>query len=71
VTIYATVYVTFSTSNANLKICSMASNANPLVNYLIGGTAFPTLQFTTGQGTKTADKNTRGTMSDVVLRLPI
>ena len=50
ITIYGTVYVTFSTSNANLAIIGMP-NSNPLVNYLIGGTAIQALYFQTGQAT--------------------
>ncbi len=47
VTIYATVYVTFSTSNANLALTGMPDK-NSLVNYLIGGSSFPTTYFTAG-----------------------
>ena len=48
VTIYATVFVTFSTQNANVKIIGMP-NANLLVNYLVGGGTFPTCQFYAGE----------------------
>ncbi len=44
VTIYATVFVTFDTSNANLTYISMPSS-NQLVNYLIGGSGAPTGAF--------------------------
>lgn len=44
ITIYATVYVTFDTSNPNLTYISMPSS-NQLVNYLIGGSAAPTGAF--------------------------
>ena len=47
VTIYATVYVTFSTPNTSVKFVGMP-NANVLVNYLIGGALFPTCQFYAG-----------------------
>jgi len=48
VTIYATVYVTFSTSNVNIGLVGMPTS-NPLVNYLIGGSAWPSLFFYTGE----------------------
>lgn len=41
ITIYATVFVTFDTSNPNLTYISMPSS-NQLVNYLIGGGPSPT-----------------------------
>lgn len=44
ITIYATVFVTFDTSNPNLTYISMPSS-NQLVNYLIGGSAAPTGSF--------------------------
>ncbi len=47
VTIFATVFVTFSTPNANVKFISMP-NGNALVNYLIGGASFPTIAFSAG-----------------------
>jgi len=63
VTIYATVYVTFSTSNPNIAICDVASGTNPLINYLIGGAAWPANYFSIGVGIKTPGKNTRGLTS--------
>lgn len=54
VTIYATVYVTFSTNHANLQFTGMP-NSNPLVNYLIGGTTFPLEYFYTGQSDVSGD----------------
>jgi hypothetical protein len=47
ITIYATVYVTFSTNNANLQICGFP-NSNPLVNYLIGGVGLAACYFYLG-----------------------
>jgi len=44
ITIYATVFVTFDTSNPNLTYLSMPSS-NQLVNYLIGGAVAPTGAF--------------------------
>lgn len=44
ITIYATVFVTFDTSNPNLSYISMPSS-NQLVNYLIGGSTAPTGAF--------------------------
>lgn len=44
ITIYATVFVTFDTSNPNLTYLSMPSS-NQLVNYLIGGSTAPTGSF--------------------------
>ena len=46
-TIYATVYINFLTSDVKLKICGLPNN-NPLMNYLVGGTAFPSCYFYTG-----------------------
>lgn len=48
VTIYATVYVTFSTSNANLVLVGATNGTNALVNFLIGDTAWPSSYFYTG-----------------------
>ena len=45
VTIFATVFVTFSTDNATL--CGMPNN-NPLVNYLVGGSSFPSCSYYVG-----------------------
>ena len=45
VTIFATVFVTFSTDNATL--CGMPDN-NPLVNYLVGGSTFPSCSYYVG-----------------------
>ena len=47
-TIYATVYITFSTSMSSIQICGLP-NSNPLMNYLVGGTAFPACYFYTGE----------------------
>lgn len=44
ITIYATVFVTFDTSNPNLTYINMPSS-NTLVNYLIGGATAPTGAF--------------------------
>ena len=63
-TIYGTIYVTFSTNNAKLGLCSLPDN-NPLVNYLIGGTTFPACNFRVG----TIVAETRDTMP-TVMRLP-
>ncbi len=62
VTIYATVYVTFSTSNAKLKMCGLP-NANPLINYLIGGTTFPTCYFFTGEAPLATVEGSPGLLS--------
>ena len=45
VTIFATVFVTFSSDN--VELCGMPNN-NPLVNYLVGGSYFPTCYFYVG-----------------------
>lgn len=45
VTIYATVFVTFSTSDSALHLIGVTAGKNDLVNYLIGGTSFPTEYF--------------------------
>ena len=48
VTIFATVFVTFSTQDATkIKFVGMPNN-NQLVNYLVGGTTFPTCQYYAG-----------------------
>ena len=48
VTIYATVFATFSTQNDSVKFVGMPSN-NQLVNFLIGGTSFPSCYFYAGE----------------------
>ena len=45
VTIFATVFVTFSSDN--VELCGMPNN-NPLVNYLVEGSSFPTCYFYVG-----------------------
>jgi len=62
VTIYATVYVTFSTSNANLQLCGMPNN-NSLVNYLVGGTAWPTCYFYAGENASAPDEGDYAVLS--------
>ena len=44
ITIYATVFVTFDTSNPNLRYINLPSS-NTLVNYLVGGGSAPTGAF--------------------------
>lgn len=61
VTIYATVYVTFSTSATEIQLNSL--NYNPLINYLVGGTEFPNLYFTAGQNGAIGDNNCNGLLS--------
>jgi len=63
VTIYATVYVTFSTSNASLQLCGFP-NSNQLVNYLIGGATFPNHYFYTGEADYADTEFTTGILSD-------
>lgn len=65
ITIYATVYVTFSTSNENIVLCGMPGN-NPLVNYLIGGTAWPTYYIFTGESHIAEATPFQATLSAVV-----
>jgi hypothetical protein len=45
VTIFATVFVTFSADN--VELCGMPNN-NPLVNYLVGGSSFPSCSYYVG-----------------------
>ena len=67
ITIYATIYITFSTAHANMQICGLP-NSNPLMNYLVGGTAIGTCYFYAGDNPDTADENTYGaTISTYVL----
>ena len=49
-TIYATIYVTFSTTDDSVVLCGLPDR-NPLINYLIGGTAWPTTYFFAGEST--------------------
>lgn len=49
VTIYATVYVTLSEPNTGVRYTALP-NSNAVLNYLIGGTAFPTMYCRLGSG---------------------
>ena len=48
ITIYATVYITFSFSATELSLCSLPNN-NPLMNYLVGGASIGNCYFYTGE----------------------
>jgi len=54
ITIYATVFVTFGTPSNDVRFSNMPSG-NTLVNYLIGGAAFPSGAFAVGESDSTAE----------------
>lgn len=59
ITIYATVYVTFSTSSDSMVICGMP-DSNPLMNYFIGGSGIGTCYFFMGEMDAVATKFAKG-----------
>ena len=62
-TIYATVYITFTSTDSSLKIVGLP-NANPLMNYLVGGANIGNCYFFMGECTCTnADEFTEGLLS--------
>jgi hypothetical protein len=65
-TIYATVYITFSTSDASLQICGLP-DSNPLMNYLVGGSSIGNCYFYTGESKQALGPYNAGLISNTIL----